>query len=107
MLRSFVSVFPYVSIWKDGSIVMGSNEPVPLEAEAFERKVAHAPTQALFERIGVGTFGELRAAYVCGRDEALAYLGDGPLLRDDKPVIEYFLSMPRTGIRVDVAKMRR
>lgn len=107
MLRSFVAVFPYVSIWHDGSIVMGSNEPVTLDARAFELKVAHQPVRELFERIGVGTFEQLRAAYVGSRDEALAYLGEGPLLRDDKPVIEYFLSIPKTGIRVDVAKMKR
>ena len=32
---------------------------------------------------------------MAGPDEIRAFVGDGPLLTDDKPVIEYFLSLPK------------
>jgi hypothetical protein len=106
MLRSFVSVFPYVAIWHDGSLVIGSNDPISLDPQAFERKVQYPHVQELFARVGLGTFEILRTGYLGGREEALAYVGEGPLLRDDRPIIEYFLSMPSTGRNMDSRKLR-
>jgi hypothetical protein len=37
----------------------------------------------------------LKRIYTAGPDEARAFAGDGPLLSDDRPVIEYFLSLPK------------
>jgi hypothetical protein len=101
MLRSFVSVFPHVSVWQAGGIVIGSNDPIRLDRRAFEEKLTHPAVEGVFRLVGFQTFDALRAAYVGGRREAVEYAGDGPLLRDDRPVIEYFLSMPRGGPAVE------
>ncbi len=37
----------------------------------------------------------LTRIYSAGPDEIREFLGDGPILTDDKPVIEYFLSLPK------------
>lgn len=106
ILRSFASVFPHLAIWRDGSIVIGSNEPIRLNRESFERKLHDPETREIFEAVGLGTFENLVAHYVGGRDQAVAYVGDGPLLRDDRPVIEYFISLPRAGRPADAEQMR-
>jgi hypothetical protein len=35
--------------------------------------------------------------YIAGPEELAAYVGDGPVLTDDRPRVEYFLSLPRDG----------
>ena len=37
----------------------------------------------------------LKRLYTAGPNEAKAFAGNGPILSDDRPVIEYFLSLPR------------
>jgi hypothetical protein len=47
---------------------------------------------------------------VAGPDELRRFVGDGPILTDDKPMVEYFLSLPRdrdvnlSGVRGDVTR---
>ncbi len=102
MLRSFVSVFPHVSIWAGGGIVIGSDAPVILRPEDYAVKVAFPDVQRVFSEVGIGTFDDLLAQYFTGNAQIERYLGTGPMLRDDKPVIEYFLSMPRHSPPVDL-----
>lgn len=46
--------------------------------------------------------------FVAGPDELRQFVGDGPILTDDRPMVEYFLSLPRDrdvnlpGVRGDV-----
>ena len=37
----------------------------------------------------------LKRIYSAGPDEVREFVGEGPVLTDDKPVIEYFLSLPK------------
>jgi hypothetical protein len=37
----------------------------------------------------------LLASFVAGPEELRAFVGEGPLLTDDKPLAEYSLSLPR------------
>ena len=37
----------------------------------------------------------LHLFFIAGTDDVKAFVGDGPILTDDKPVIEYFLSLPK------------
>jgi hypothetical protein len=43
----------------------------------------------------VEKFDALLATYRAGPDDLRAFVGPGPLLTDDRPVVEYFLSLPR------------
>ena len=45
--------------------------------------------------LGVETFDRLLALFRAGPDELRAFIGPGPLLSDDRPLVEYFLSLPR------------
>jgi spermidine synthase len=95
MLRSFVQAFPYVSAWVGGGILVGSNEPFTLRESDYQLKVMYPNVQAVFDEVGLGSFEALKKQYYSGRAELLRYLGDGPVLQDDRPIIEYFLTMPK------------
>ena len=88
LLRTFVSVFPHTTLWGDGSLMLGSTKPFTLSQSAYEaRRVAFEQFQ--------WDLPTLKRIYVAGPDEIRAFVGDGPVLTDDKPVIEYFLSLPK------------
>ena len=88
LLRTFVSVFPHTTLWGDGSLMLGSTKPFTLSQRAYEaRRVAFEQFQ--------WDLPTLKRIYVAGPDEIRAFVGDGPVLTDDKPVIEYFLSLPK------------
>jgi hypothetical protein len=41
------------------------------------------------EAVGITDFGTLLARYTAGPDTMRAFVGDGPLLTDDRPRLEY------------------
>ena len=45
--------------------------------------------------LGVEKFDALLATYRAGPDDLREFVGPGPLLTDDRPVVEYFVSLPR------------
>ena len=97
MMRTFLSVFPYTSLWGDGSLMLGSMQPFELSWSAYE---ARRKTPE-FTRVFDWDERSLRRNFVAGPDAIRAYVGEGPLLTDDKPVIEYFLSLPKDDHPVD------
>jgi spermidine synthase len=97
MMRTFLSVFPYTSLWGDGSLMLGSMQPFELSWSAYEARRKTPEFTSVFD----WDERSLRRNYVAGPDAVRAYVGDGPLLTDDKPVIEYFLSLPKDDHPVD------
>lgn len=88
LMRTFASVFPYVSLWGDGSLMLGGMKPFTLSQSAYEAR------RSRFELFN-WDLPTLKRIYVAGEDDVRAFIGDGPILTDDKPVIEYFLSLPK------------
>jgi spermidine synthase len=105
IMRTFLSVFPDATLWSGGSLMIGSKKPLTLRRQDFEWK-QHVPGRrdALVE-LGFETFEELTASYVAGPAEMTAFVGDGPILTDDRPLTEYFLSLPRDR-EVDIRPLR-
>jgi len=88
LLRTFTSVFPYTTLWAEGSLMLGSTVPFTLSQSRYEaRRVAFEQFQ--------WDLPTLKRIYVAGPQEIRDFVGDGPILTDDKPVIEYFLSLPK------------
>lgn len=113
IMRTFLSVFPHATLWRGGSLMLGSREPLVLRRADYDWKMAiPGRRQALLE-LGYDTFEALTADYVAGPDEMRAFVGPGPLLTDDRPLTEYFLTLPRdreldiTGLRGDVTPLIR
>jgi spermidine synthase len=90
LMRTFMSVFPHTTLWGDGSLMLGSLTPFTLSQAAYESR------RAGFEQFQ-WDLPTLKRIYVAGPDEIREFVGDGPILTDDRPVIEYFLSLPKDG----------
>jgi spermidine synthase len=103
--RTFLSVFPETTVWADGSLLVGMVEPLRLRRDAFERKLRSAGSAQGLHDLNVESWDRLLAAFVAGPPELRAFLGDGPILTDDKPLVEYFLSLPRDR-DVDTSSMK-
>ena len=103
IMRTFLSVFPEATVWWDGSLMIGSKKPLVLRQSDFDWKLT-ARAEALQE-VGITSFERLKAAYVAGPDEMRRFVGEGPILTDDRPLVEYFLSLPRDK-NIDVRPLR-
>ena len=97
MLRTFLSAVPYATMWAGGGLVVGSRQPIRLSREGFDWKLKYPGVREVFASLRLGTFEDLVGQYVAGPDALRAFAGEGPLLTDDVPIIEYFLSLPRGG----------
>jgi spermidine synthase len=106
--RTFLSVFPETTAWGDGTLLLGSVEPLRLRKADFDWKLQVPARRQMIEAFGVRTFEDLLRDYVAGPDELRSFVGEGPILTDDRPLVEYFLSLPRdknvdlSGLRGDV-----
>ena len=107
ILRTFLSVFPEVSLWGDGSLVVGSTSKVALTPEAFARRLAEPGVREALAPLGVTDYASLAALHRADGPALRAFVGEGPVLTDDRPLVEYFLSLPpgdravepRSGLR--------
>ena len=93
--RTFLSVFPETTAWMDGTLLIGSIEPLQLRKADFERKLQRPGRAEGARDLGATSFEQLLAMYRAGPHELRTFLGAGPLLSDDRPLVEYFLSLPR------------
>ena len=82
-------------MWTDGTLLVGSLAPLQIRQADFERKL-QAPGHAQgAQDLGATSFDSLLAMYRAGPDELRTFVGSGPILTDDRPLVEYFLSLPR------------
>jgi spermidine synthase len=102
IMRTFLEAFPDATLWVEANLLVGSLEPLGVSREAFERRLADPAVRAAFARVGLETFDALIAKYTAGPDEMRRFLGPGPVLTDDRPLVEYHRSIRQTGRVVDV-----
>ena len=91
LLRTFLSVFPETTAWAEGSLLAGRLTPLRFSASRFEQRRQDPAFRAVFD----WDLATMRRLYLAGPDTLRAFAGEGPLLTDDRPLIEYFLSLPR------------
>ncbi len=93
--RTFLSVFPGTTAWVGGGLLVGSVEPLRLRRSDFEWKLKMPGSRQGLHDLNVESFDALLAAFTAGPEELGAFVGPGDLLTDDRPQVEYFLSLPR------------
>ena len=106
IMRTFVNVFPNTTLWHGGSLMIGSTRPLVIEEDAFLRKQKLAQSKEALDGMGFKSFESLLSQYDAGPAEIKAFLGPGPILTDDRPLTEYFLSLPQNDRPVDLSKVR-
>ena len=106
VVRTFLSVFPNTTVWADGRLLIGMNGQAPLDPESYARKLQDPATREALETLGLDSFDSLLALCTAGPEELRLFVGPGPLLTDDRPRLEYFLSLPRGDRPVDLGQLR-
>lgn len=103
--RTFLSVFPGTTVWVDGGLLVGSVEPLRLRRSDFDWKLKQPGSARGLHDLNVESFDALLAAFTAGPEELAAFVGPGDVLTDDRPLVEYFLSLPR-GHDIDLAPLK-
>ncbi len=106
IMRTFLDVFPHATLWFHGQLMVGSLEPLKLDRSAFEAKLGFLQTRAAFLTVGLDSYGTLRGWYTAGPNEMAAFVGPGPLLTDDLPLVEYHRSLPKGGAVWDLNEIK-
>lgn len=106
IMRTFLDVFPEATLWLDGTLMVGSLEPLRLSRSAFERKLEDARTREALEAVGLDSYDTLLSWYTAGPDEMKAFVGPGPVLTDDRPLVEYHRSLPANDPPADLSTLR-
>jgi spermidine synthase len=106
ILRTFLTAFPETTLWDGGSMLVGVKGRLRLDRARFEPKLANARTRAALEAVGLDSYQALRALFDAGPEELRRWAGDGPRLSDDRPLLEYYRSLPRNDPHVDLSGLR-
>lgn len=114
IMRTFLDVFPETTLWLDGQLMVGARRPLELTPALVQAKRARAETGAALDEVGLDSFETLLSWYVAGPAELRRFVGAGPLLTDDRPLVEYHRSLPAndppvnlTSVRGDVQRLVR
>jgi spermidine synthase len=93
ILRAFVEAFPHATLWGDGTLMVGAKQPLTISRCRIEAMLADPATRKVLALINVETFDHLVRMFRASPEAIRTYLGDGPILTDDKPSLEYFASL--------------
>jgi spermidine synthase len=105
--RTFQNVFPETTVWVNGALLIGSMQPLTVEPEALQRRFAEPRLHASLSAAGFPDAAAVLKHYVAGPAALRSFLGDGPMLTDDQPLLEYYLSLPRDDRPLDLDRLRR
>ncbi len=95
IMRTFLDVFPHATLWYDANFMVGTLKPISIDPAALDRIRDDPAARDALDAIGLTDFAHLRSWFTAGPDEMRAFVGDGPLLTDDRPLVEYHHWLPR------------
>jgi spermidine synthase len=93
LMRTFLAAFPHVSLWFDGSLLIGSERPIDPSMPWADRKLDWPLSKAALQQVNIRRPEDIRALYQADRADIERYVGPGPIIRDDQPRLEYFLGL--------------
>jgi spermidine synthase len=108
IMRTFLDVFPHATLWYDGNFMVGALQPLSIDPASLDRLRSDPATREALDAVGLTGFDVLRSWYTAGADEMRALVGDGPLLTDDRPLVEYHHWLPPPGEQppLDLSSLR-
>jgi spermidine synthase len=95
IMRTFLEVFPDATLWYDANFMVGTRRPLVVDPAALDRLRQDPVTRAALDAVGLTGFDVLRSWYTAGPEEMRAFVGAGPVLTDDRPLVEYHHWLPR------------
>jgi spermidine synthase/MFS family permease len=92
MIRTFVEVFPYVTLWTGALnelIVCAGVEPMELDTNALNRRISERSLHSELAEIGAGDAESVFAAYLGGKKWLEDLTRNVPAITDDNRLLEY------------------
>jgi spermidine synthase len=106
IMRTFLEVFPEATLWLDGNLMVGSVEPLRVDPGLVAAKRLDPRTRAALDDIGLRDAEVLRSWFTAGPAEMRRFVGEGLLLTDDRPLLEYHRSLPSDETPLDLSTLR-
>jgi spermidine synthase len=97
LMRTFLEVFPYVTLWSGGDLLVGSKTPIKVDPAQIAAKFNLPQASAALAEVGLTDAQQVLDMYNADKPELVAVAGDGPVITDNFPYIEYFRSLPKDG----------
>jgi spermidine synthase len=92
IVRTFLQAFPNSSLWLGGDLLIGSPSPLTISRAELEARLADEAARPALAEVGFNHAQDVLAQFRASSVELHAYAGDGPILTDDHPILEYFQS---------------
>ena len=92
LVRSFLNVFPYASLWTSEfheMLLVGSPAPIALDAERIGRRFEQPSVRSALAEVGIDSAATLLATWVTDRQGLERFAADALPVTDDQPRIEY------------------
>ncbi len=105
ILRAFTTAFPHTTLWGDGSLMVGTLEPLSVSRSRIEGLLSNPVTRDALKLMHVETVDHLVRMFKANTADIMAFLGEGAPLSDDRPLLEYFASLP--SVKLDLEKISR
>ena len=93
IVRTFLQAFPRATLWLTSDLLIGSPNPLQVSRTELERRLADPTARASLAEVGLLKPEDVLAQFRAGPDALHAYAGPGPILSDDRPLLEYFASL--------------
>lgn len=106
IMRTFLEVFPHTTLWFDGQLMVGAVTPLTISPDLLRKKHEHPATKRALDEVGLDSFETLASWYVAGPVELRRFVGNGALLTDDHPSVEYHRSLPTSDPPADLSGIR-
>lgn len=106
IMRTFLRAFPDATLWAGGTLMVGSLQPLRIDRTAYERRLQDSAARHSLGGVGLETFDALLARYTAGPEEMRQFAGDGPVLTDDHPRLEFHRSLPEAGGPPDLSALK-
>jgi spermidine synthase len=95
IVRTFLQAFPNSTLWLGGDLLIGSPSPLLVSRTELETRLAEPGARASLAEVGFNHAQDVLAQFRGSARELQTYAGDGPVLTDDHPILEYFQSLDK------------
>jgi spermidine synthase len=95
IMRTFLAAFPAATLFGDHNLhlMVGSRAPLRIRQEDFERKLRDPRWREVLAGLEIESFAALRARFIATKGVMQRFVGDGAVLTDDRPLVEFYRSI--------------
>jgi hypothetical protein len=97
MIRTMLQTFPHVSLWipnRMEGIAIGSMEPLTVDLDGWRRRMDVSSVRDDMAAVGFHSPEDLAASFVAADGALSRLIGEGPIVTDNHPRIEYYNLYP-------------